>query len=120
MDRGRHVTGNRDGLVPRSYFVVWVRDSIASAESAPLLFCDPRGVEVRMSSGEDCDLQIDVGKVEENPKKKEKKQQRGSVSREEGGGGGGQGDVWKPGDLVWAKVSGFNHWPGKVSRQGSP
>lgn len=71
-----------------------------------------------MSSGEDCDLQIDVGKVEENPKKKEKKQQRGSGSGE--GGGEVQGDAWKPGDLVWAKVSGFNHWPGKVGCQDSP
>lgn len=70
-----------------------------------------------MSSGEDCDLQIDVGKVEENPKKKEKKQQRGSGSKE---GGGGQGEGWKPGDLVWAKVSGFNHWPGKVGPRNSP
>lgn len=71
-----------------------------------------------MSSGEDCDLQIDVGKVEENPKKKEKKQQRGSASKE--GGRGGQGEGWKPGDLVWAKVSGFNHWPGKVGPRNSP
>lgn len=60
------------------------------------------------SSGEDCALQIDVGRVGDEPQKKKSRGKPG------GEGGGGQGVGWKSGDLVWAKVSGFSHWPGKV------
>lgn len=58
------------------------------------------------SSGEECGLQIDVGK--------------GDAGKSEGSGGGKVAKAvtavtWKPGDIVWAKVSGFNYWPAKVS-----
>ena len=60
------------------------------------------------SSGDDCALQIDVGRAVDEP---QKKKPRGNPKGE---GGGGQGVGWKSGDMVWAKVSGFSHWPGKV------
>lgn len=53
------------------------------------------------SSGEEAALQIDVGKTEV---KKGKGEKAPVVPR------------WSPGDVVWAKVSGFNFWPGKVGQ----
>lgn len=56
------------------------------------------------SSGEEGGLQIDVGKGEGS---KNKVTKTGKVVKT-------APDVWKPGDIVWAKVSGFNYWPAKV------
>ncbi len=59
-------------------------------------------ISVRMSgesSGEEGALQIDVGEPEEAPKGGKTKRER---------------VVWRPGDVVWAKVLGFHFWPAKV------
>ena len=51
------------------------------------------------SSSEECALQIDVGQPVKAKRGREKSQD----------------SKWKPGDIVWAKVSGFNYWPAKVA-----
>lgn len=56
------------------------------------------------SSDEEGALKIDVGGSEEGEK----------VGRR-----GKKAVVWRPGDVVWAKVQGFNFWPAKVNRKGS-
>lgn len=61
------------------------------------------------SSGDDGALQIDesagktIGKKQTNGGKPKKKTTNVAVPE------------WSVGDLVWAKVSGFVHWPAKVS-----
>ena len=57
---------------------------------------------VEESSGEDGALQIDVGK------------KGGGKKPGEGGKDGKAEEGWSVGDLVWAKVSGYVHWPAKV------
>ena len=62
-------------------------------------------------SGEECGLQIDVGKT------------YGRQSKARGNGAKVTKPMnvsWKPGDIVWAKVSGFNYWPAKVGVQWRP
>ena len=56
------------------------------------------------SSGEEGGLQIDVGKGDVS---KNKVTKAGKVVKP-------APEAWKPGDIVWAKVSGFNFWPAKV------
>ena len=56
------------------------------------------------SSGEEGGLQIDVSKGDGS---KNKVTKTGKVAKT-------APDVWKAGDVVWAKVSGFNYWPAKV------
>ena len=66
------------------------------------------------SSGEECGLQIDVGKVDGRQSKPRGKGAKVTKAAEVS---------WKPGDIVWAKVSGFNYWPAKVleyGRNGGP
>ena len=64
------------------------------------------------SSGEECSLKIDTERRSEAVKK------RGGRTRGRGGKGKAkQTGTWgdpKPGDVVWAKVMGFNFWPAKV------
>lgn len=60
------------------------------------------------SSGEEGGLQIDVGRAESGAKKEAGKPGKKKATKEEPA-------VWKSGDIVWAKVSGFNYWPAKVS-----
>ena len=57
------------------------------------------------SSGEECGLQIDVGKADGRQSKPRGKGAKVTKAVEVS---------WKPGDIVWAKVSGFNYWPAKV------
>ncbi len=52
------------------------------------------------SSGSEGGLQIDVGRAEKEEPVVPK---------------GRKAVVWEPGDLVWAKVLGFNFWPAKVT-----
>ena len=78
------------------------------------------------SSGEEYSLQIDIdrrsdvikGKGSRGRGKGRVKRRGGARGSDEhldsGGGGGGGGDP-KSGDVVWAKVMGFNFWPAKVS-----
>ena len=60
------------------------------------------------SSGDEGALQIDIG---------------GSSESIKGGGGkvvaGRTKKGWKPGDVVWAKVTGFNYWPAQVNMRTS-
>jgi hypothetical protein len=58
------------------------------------------------SSGEECGLQIDVGKEDGRQSKPRGKGAKITKAVEVS---------WKPGDIVWAKVSGFNYWPAKVA-----
>lgn len=74
------------------------------------------------SSGEEGSLQIDTEPVRRT--NSERVKGRGGRSRGKGrkGRGGAKGsgqqpdpaDSFKPGDVVWAKVMGFNFWPAKV------
>ena len=59
------------------------------------------------SSREECGLQMDVGKTD------------GRQSKARGEGVKVTKPV-KPGDIVWAEVSGFNYWPAKVGVQWRP
>ncbi len=55
------------------------------------------------SSGDEGALQIDIERSSE------------SVRRESGQSVAGRAKKgWEPGDVVWAKVTGFNYWPAKV------
>ena len=57
------------------------------------------------SSGDEGGLQIDVGMTDGRQTKVRGKGAKVTKAV----------DVsWKPGDIVWAKVSGFNYWPAKV------
>lgn len=58
------------------------------------------------SSGDEGGLQIDVGKGDGATNKDAK---TGKVVKTVSAS-------WKPGDIVWAKVSGFNYWPAKVRK----
>jgi len=70
------------------------------------------------SSGEECSLRIDTDRRITNERVKPK----GTRTRGKGRGrgrGGARGcdqqlETFKPGDVVWAKVTGFNFWPGMV------
>ena len=57
------------------------------------------------SSGEECGLQIDVGKADGGQTKARGRGTKVTKAVEV---------TWNPGDIVWAKVSGFNYWPAKV------
>ena len=66
------------------------------------------------SSGEEGGLQIDVGRSEGSS---------GGAGKKEPGKPGRKKTAakvepvdWKAGDIVWAKVSGFNYWPAKVRK----
>ena len=71
------------------------------------------------SSGEECSLRIDT---ERRSNTSERTKGKGGRSRGKGRGKGKGGAsecseptaAPKPGDVVWAKVMGFNFWPGKV------
>ncbi len=71
------------------------------------------------SSGEEYSLQIDTDRKSEVVKGKGSRGRgKGRVKRRGGARGSeehldGGGDP-KPGDVVWAKVTGFNFWPAKV------
>ena len=64
-------------------------------------------------SGEECGLQIDVhiGKTDGRQIKVEGKGARVTKA---------VAVSWKPGDIVWAKVSGLKYWPAKVGAQWWP
>lgn len=75
------------------------------------------------SSGEEGSLCIDTGGHKaggstEKVKRKGSNRGKGKGKRGGGGGGGvhGQDPDPKPGDVVWAKVMGFNFWPAKVQK----
>lgn len=62
------------------------------------------------SSGEEGGLQIDVEKG--GGGKPKTSSAVGKVTKNET-------RKWNPGDIVWAKVSGFNYWPAKVGEYES-
>ena len=66
------------------------------------------------SSGEDGMLQIDMGAKKSGGKK----QADGAKTKKKAAGGSAGAPEWGVGDLVWAKVSGFVHWPAKVRVSG--
>lgn len=87
------------------------------------------GLELTMSedpgasSGEECALRIDTEQRKNNMDRPNK----GKGGGKAGAGGRGRGrargkgnnaqqqqDSFKAGDVVWAKVMGFNFWPAKV------
>ena len=71
--------------------------------ATPILF--HHGACRRGSSGDEGGLQIDVGKTDG----------RQTKARGKGAKVTKAVDVsWKPWDIVWAKISGFNYWPAKV------
>lgn len=71
------------------------------------------------SSGEEGSLQIDTEPVRRTNSERVKGR-GGRKGRKGRGGAKGSGqqpdpaDSYKPGDVVWAKVMGFNFWPAKV------
>lgn len=72
------------------------------------------------SSGEECSLRIDTER--RTAPTGDKPRGKGGRARTKGRGKGKGGAKEhlepevppKPGDVVWAKVMGFNFWPGKV------
>ena len=58
------------------------------------------------SSGDECALQIDIDGGDSA--------RGGTGGRRKREGGRKSKGEWDPGDVVWAKVSGFNYWPAKV------
>ena len=65
------------------------------------------------SSGEDGVLQIDVDASKITKKGSGKKQTDGAKPKKKGSATVTPAQ-WGIGDIVWAKVSGFVHWPAKV------
>lgn len=66
------------------------------------------------SSGDECSLRIDTDRRTNNS---DKPKGKGGRVRLKGRGKGKDLEPQaapKPGDVVWAKVTGFNFWPGKV------
>ena len=63
------------------------------------------------SSGEEYGLQIDVGKTDGRQTKARGKGTKVTKPVEVS---------WKPGDIIWAKVSRFNYWPANVGVQWRP
>lgn len=55
------------------------------------------------SSGDEGALQIDIGGGSENVRGRGNKSTTGRARK-----------GWNTGDVVWAKVTGFNYWPAKV------
>ena len=69
------------------------------------------------SSGEEGGLQIDVGRTEgSNGGGGKKEPSKGKVRKPGRKKTAAKVEPvdWKAGDIVWAKVSGFNYWPAKV------
>lgn len=83
--------------------------------------------EEERSSGEECSLRIDTGRraTTSTTATSEKTKGRGGRGKGKGRskGSGHQQDpaeVPKIGDVVWAKVMGFNFWPAKVTSMFKP
>lgn len=76
------------------------------------------------SSGEECSLRIDTGRKTNTTTTATSDRSKGRGGRGKGKGrgrGSGQhdpADAPKIGDVVWAKVMGFNFWPAKVTFSG--
>ena len=73
------------------------------------------------SSGEECSLRIDTGRRPNTTTTTASEKSKGRGGRGKGKGRGkGSGQQQDPsgapkiGDVVWAKVMGFNFWPAKV------